>query len=83
MPIDILIRCCCITTGFGGKGANQAVQASRLGSRVVMVTKVGDDTYGKDTIDNYKANNIDTKHVLTTSEVSSGLAPITVDKVLT
>jgi ribokinase len=48
-----------------------------------MVTKVGDDTYGKDTIDNYKANNIDTKHVLTTSEVSSGLAPITVDKVLT
>ena len=66
--------------GFGGKGANQAVQAARLGSHVVMVTKLGEDSYGAQTRDNYAANSIDLTHVLSTPLVSSGLAPITVDK---
>jgi len=65
--------------GFGGKGANQAVMASRLGAQVYMVTKLGDDSFGRDTVKNYETNHIDTKHVLITSKASSGVAPISVD----
>ena len=65
--------------GFGGKGANQAVAAARLGADVMMVTKVGDDVFGQSTIDNLKSNGIDTSHVGTVAGKSSGVAPIFVD----
>lgn len=65
--------------GFGGKGANQAVMAAKLGGDVVMVTKLGHDMFGENTIKNYQANGIDTQHVLFTDQASSGVAPITVD----
>ncbi|QND52282.1 ribokinase [Phyllobacterium sp. 628] len=66
--------------GFGGKGANQAVAAARLGADVMMVTKVGDDVFGQSTIDNLKSNGIDISHVGTVVGQSSGVAPIFVDE---
>ena len=46
--------------GHGGKGANQAVAAAKLGAEVVMVTAVGDDLFGDNTIKNLAALGIDT-----------------------
>lgn len=66
--------------GFGGKGANQAVAAARLGADVMMVTKVGDDVFGQSTIANLKSNGIDISHVGTVTGQSSGVAPIFVDE---
>ena len=65
--------------GHGGKGANQAIAAARLGSAVVMVTKVGDDSFADDTIRNFETNGIDTAHVGRVAGVSSGVAPIFVE----
>lgn len=64
--------------GCGGKGANQAVAAARLGSEVVMVTRVGNDVFAETTLANFTENGIDTTHVLRT-EATSGVAPIFVD----
>lgn len=64
--------------GCGGKGANQAVAASRLGAGVLMVTRVGNDLFADNTIANFEAHGIDTTHVLRT-EATSGVAPIFVD----
>jgi len=66
--------------GFGGKGANQAVAAGRLGADVMMVTKVGDDVFGQSTIRNLKDNGIDITHVGIVPGKSSGVAPIFVDE---
>lgn len=64
--------------GCGGKGANQAVAASRLGSKVLMLTRVGNDMFADSTIKNFRLNGIDTNYVLRT-EATSGVAPIFVD----
>lgn len=65
--------------GHGGKGANQAVAAARLGADVVMVTKVGDDTFGDGTIANLRGAGIDTRHVDKVAGRSSGVATILVE----
>ena len=65
--------------GHGGKGANQAIAAARLGSKVAMVTRVGDDAFADATIANFQRNGIDTTHVLRTAGRSSGVAPIFVE----
>ena len=65
--------------GFGGKGANQAVAAARLGSAVTMVTCVGDDMFGHQQIRNFSDNGIDTTHVHMIAGLSSGVAPIFVE----
>ncbi len=65
--------------GFGGKGANQAVMAARLGAKVNVVTKVGKDIFGQDTLKNYEAQGINTRYVLFDETRFSGVAPITVD----
>lgn len=65
--------------GPGGKGANQAVAAARLGSDVLMVTKVGDDVFGRNTLENLRAQGIDATHVGVVEGVSSGVAPIFVE----
>src|SRR5579863_26636 len=65
--------------GHGGKGANQAVAAARLGASVVMVTKVGDDMFADNTIRNLASFGIDTKHVQRVKGRSSGVAPIMVE----
>lgn len=64
--------------GFGGKGANQAVAASRLGARVAMLTCVGNDSFGVETRANFVANHIDISGVLTGHQ-SNGVAPIFVE----
>ncbi len=66
--------------GFGGKGANQAVAASKIGSDVVMVSKVGDGLFGKEVIKNFDSYGIDTEHVKVVENTTSGVAPIFVDK---
>ncbi len=65
--------------GFGGKGANQAVMAAKLGARVTMVTKLGKDVFGEDTLRNYTAQGIDTTFVMFDPVHASGVAPIFVD----
>jgi ribokinase len=65
--------------GCGGKGANQAVAAAKLGSKVMMVTKVGDDLFADNTIQNLKNFGIDTEYTVKVPGTSSGVAPIFVD----
>jgi ribokinase len=59
----------------GGKGANQAVAAARLGYPVAMVAKVGDDVYGPQLLENLAHAGVDTSAMETTPG-SSGLAPM-------
>lgn len=65
--------------GYGGKGANQAVMAAKLGGDVAMVTKLGQDIFGENTLKNFQAWGINTQHVLFTDQAFSGVAPIAVD----
>jgi ribokinase len=65
--------------GYGGKGANQAVMAAKLGAQVKMVTKLGRDVFGEGTLKNYREQGIDTTHVLFDETLSSGVAPIFVN----
>lgn len=66
-------------TNFGGKGANQAVAAALLGGDVAFVAKVGNDSYGKEMIEKFRNDGIDTSAVTTTNATSTGIAIITVD----
>src|SRR5437870_3591713 len=65
--------------GYGGKGANQAVMAAKLGAQVAMVTKVGRDVFGEGTLKNYREQGVDATHVLSDDTRFSGVAPILVD----
>jgi len=65
---------------FGGKGANQAVMAAKLGADVTMVTRLGDDNFGRDYLENFRRLGLDTSHVLITAGASTGLAPIWVEQ---
>lgn len=62
----------------GGKGANQAVAAARLGARVTMIGRVGADAFGRDLKAGLEHEGIDTRWVLETPGVSTGIAAITV-----
>jgi len=64
--------------GFGGKGANQAVMAARLGVQTYMVGAVGDDVFGQSAIKNFTDQGVNTEY-LATVPGSSGVAPIWVD----
>lgn len=65
--------------GPGGKGANQAVAARRLGGDVCFICKVGRDIFGDNAVAGYDKEGIDTSHVLR-SDKASGVALILVDK---
>jgi ribokinase len=65
--------------GRGGKGANQAVAIAKLGSNVVMLSKVGDDTFADTCIQNFQSYGIDTKYVTKVPHSSTGVAPIFVN----
>ncbi len=63
----------------GGKGANQAVAAAKLGAEVYFVAKLGNDVFAEQSLDNFKKETVNTKHVIQTSEAPSGVALIMVD----
>jgi ribokinase len=65
--------------GHGGKGANQAVAAARMGAEVVLVAKVGDDRFGESASDNLRSQGVDTAHVTCTPDFPTGTAAVVVD----
>ncbi|MDP2114409.1 MAG: ribokinase [Bacteroidota bacterium] len=64
----------------GGKGANQAVAAARLGGMVTFVGKIGDDIFGKQAVQQLEDEGINVDFVAVDPENPSGVALITVDK---
>jgi ribokinase len=68
-----------LVTGFGGKGANQAVMAARLGGRVHMISAVGADDFGARALDSYRANGVDVGGVRR-ADGPTGTAAILVDE---
>jgi ribokinase len=63
----------------GGKGANQAVAAARLGGAGHMVGRVGDDDFGRQLLAGLAENAVNTDHVTVTPGTPSGCAMILVD----
>jgi len=64
----------------GGKGANQAVAAARLGAEVTFVAKLGQDMFGEQAVENYKKEGIVTDLILRDPENHTGVALIMVDE---
>src|SRR3954463_15814633 len=64
----------------GGKGANQAVAAARLGGTVTFICKVGNDIFGNQAKTLFEQEGIDITHLLTDATLPSGIALIMVDK---
>lgn len=64
----------------GGKGANQAVAAARLGGAVIFCARVGNDLFGQQAIAGFKKDGIDVQFVTADEEKPSGVALILVDK---
>lgn len=62
----------------GGKGANQAVAAAKLGGNVSMIGKLGNDNYGEQLLQNLKNNNIRTEGIIRCDKIT-GTAVIEVD----
>ncbi len=63
-------------TAPGGKGANQAVQAARLGADVTMVGRVGNDSFGVQMIAGLRASGVNTDHILITDNAASAIANV-------
>ncbi len=63
----------------GGKGANQAAAAARLGAQVQMIGRVGGDSFGSVLLDNMRAQGVGVSHVIVDKEVASGTAMIIID----
>ena len=62
----------------GGKGANQAVAAARAGGEVVFIACVSDDSFGKQSLENYKKDGINTSFIKVKPGIHSGVALINV-----
>src|ERR1041385_917860 len=67
------------TTIPGGKGANQAVAAARLGVQTSLIGRVGDDAFGDTLRNSLTAYGVETLNVFTHAGISSGVAIIAVD----
>src|SRR2546423_1585751 len=63
----------------GGKGANQAVAAARLGAEVVFIARVGEDAFGSSAIGAISAAGVITEYILRDPDAPSGVALIAVD----
>lgn len=68
------------TTASGGKGANQAVQAARLGADVTMVGMVGMDPFGTEMLEAVSGCGVHTGHILRTERASSAVGHIQIEK---
>src|SRR3954471_22939211 len=68
-----------LLTGPGGKGANQAVAAARAGGEVVFVAAVGDDAFGRASLDGLRREKVDVAHVRAREGAASGVALIFVN----
>jgi ribokinase len=64
---------------LGGKGANQAIAASRLGSPVKMIGSLGTDEFGQRALKSLEAEDISLEHVHQCEDASTGMALVTVD----
>jgi ribokinase len=64
----------------GGKGANQAVAAARLKGNVTFIAKIGNDIFGRQSVQMFKEEKINISYILSDPEHPSGIALITVDK---
>lgn len=64
----------------GGKGANQAVAAARLGANVAFVGRVGNDARGRALVDTLRAEGVDTSLVVFDDEAETGVALVSVDE---
>ena len=60
----------------GGKGANQAVAAARSGGNVVFIANTGNDNFGKEAIDGFKKEGINTDYIFVDEKTPSGVALI-------
>lgn len=67
-----------LVTAAGGKGANQAVAAARLGAPVTFVAKIGTDMFGDEALANFHREGLDTRFVFREPGVPSGVALIVV-----
>ncbi len=67
--------------GPGGKGFNQGVAAHKAGAQVLMITKLGKDTFAGVALDAMKDLNMDTNNVFITDQTETGIALITVDEI--
>ncbi len=63
----------------GGKGANQAIAAARLGAEVRFVGAVGDDDFGRSALADLAADGVDTRYILVAPDAATGVAGIFVD----
>src|SRR5690606_534566 len=63
----------------GGKGANQAVTAARQGGQVTLISKTGNDVFGKQSVELYNTEGINTNYIFSDTKNPSGVALITVD----
>lgn len=68
-----------LLAGHGGKGANQAVMAARLGAAVCMISAVGDDAFGREALANYRRHGVAVTHVRTVAGLPTGTACVLVD----
>lgn len=66
-----------LTTSYGGKGANQAVAAARLGATTSMLGAIGDDNYGQAMKSNLAKNKVNTDFIIEKHQTPSGMAFIT------
>ena len=64
----------------GGKGANQAVAAARLGGTVSFICKVGNDAFGNEAVHHYRNEGIDVDEIVKDEQVPTGVAVITVNE---
>jgi len=68
-----------LVTAFGGKGANQAIAAKRLGGKVSFITKLGNDPYGESYRQYLIENALDLKYLLADKKLPTGVALIEIN----